>query len=274
MKSLFDQTMYKDKWLLLIGIPLITLLMQHIGLSWTTIKSWVQHEAYFPTLLYNLLGVAVIFLASKWLFLQLDRRLPYRPHFRKRFFIQLGLLLLLVLTIGELHSYLYIYFWNNGEGWESRYITDLPFTILLTLLLNFVYIGFFLHYESRQEPKALPSEMEKSESLEVSLGSKNILLEQEEIALLFSQNKLTLVLTLQGKRFVYNDSLKQATQHLNAAHFFQANRQVVVNRTVVKGYTRLPSRKLELLLEPASLLDDPVRVSKAKSPRFLDWLSA
>ncbi len=232
MSSLFDQNIYKDKWLLILGIPLLTFLTQHIGLSVGTSKALIRDPDYLPIFLYNLLGIVLIFLANKCLILQLDHRLPYRPHFRKRLWIQLGLGLLLTMIIGELHSYFYIRFLNEGISWSSRYITDLPFTIVLTVLVHLIYIGYYLRSSSRKlsEPG--------------------------------------------GKRFITAHTLKQAYELMGPADFFPANRQIIINRTLVKGYRKLSNRKLELILEIPDLFTSPIYVSKEKTPHFLQWLSA
>lgn len=280
MSSLFDQNIYKDKWLLILGIPLLTFLTQHIGLSVGTSKALIRDPDYLPIFLYNLLGIVLIFLANKCLILRLDHRLPYRPHFRKRLWIQLGLGLLLTLIIGELHSYFYIRFLNEGISWSSRYITDLPFTILLTVLVHFIYIGYYLRSSSRKAiepgvPSPSPTEKETDSSpLMVSVGNKNIRLRTEEIALLASQNRITQVFTLDGKRFITAHTLKQAYELMGPADFFPANRQIIINRTLVKGYRRLSNRKLELILETPDLFTSPIYVSKEKTPHFLQWLSA
>lgn len=272
LKKIFRQEVYQDKWLLIIGIPLLTLFVQHIGLSWRTTQEWIQDEAYLPVLFYNLIGIAIIFLLNKVLILWLDKVFPYRPRFKKRVVLQLLLSLGLTTAIGELHSYIYVSQLNGGISWDSRYSTDLPFAIVLTVLFNLIYIGLYLHYESKQqeEVSAAPAQ---SVRLEVSAGSKNLLLESAEIALIFSQNKITQVLCLGGKRYYMNRSLKQVYQLLDTATFFQANRQVIIHRQLIKGYQKLPNRKLELLLHAPDIFSTPIYISKEKTPHFLQWLS-
>lgn len=280
MRSLFQQNIYKDKWLLLVGIPLLTFLTQHIGLSIETSKALIREPDYFSIFLYNLLGILLIFMLNKWLILWLDHRLPYRPQFRKRLLVQLGLGLLVTMIIGELHSYIYVKFLNEGISWSSRYITDLPFTVLLTILIHLIYIGFYLQHTSSKATEATPAAPPPTDQpihkshFKVSIGNKNMLLGTDEIALLVSQNKITQALTLDGKRFITTYSLKQAYEMIDPAGFFQANRQIIINRILVKGYRRLPNRKLELILENPDLFPDPIFISKEKTPHFLDWLSA
>lgn len=273
LQKIFRQEVYKDKWLLIIGIPLLTLFVQHIGLSWETTQEWVKDRAYFSVLLYNLIGIVIIFLANKTLILWLDQVFAYRPRFKKRVVIQLLFSLGLTMFIGELHSYVYISQLNEGISWDSRYSTDLPFAILLTVLFNLIYIGLYLYYESKQQPSD-PIAATQSAWLEVSTGSKNLLLDTDEVALIFSQNKITQVLCSAGKRYHINGSLKQVYQLLNTATFFQANRQVIIHRQLIKGYQKLPNRKLELLLHTPDIFSTPIYISKEKTPHFLKWLSA
>ena len=151
---------------------------------------------------------------------------------------------------------------------------------MLNYNFQLIYIGFYLQHTSSKADEATPvvppptdQPIHKSH-FKVSIGNKNMLLGTDEIALLVSQNKITQALTLDGKRFITTYSLKQAYEMIDPAGFFQANRQIIINRILVKGYRRLPNRKLELILENPDLFPDPIFISKEKTPHFLDWLSA
>ena len=84
--------------------------------------------------------------------------------------------------------------------------------------------------ETIEEPQMKP--------LEVETGNKKILILPAEIGLLFSKNKITRVQTLNGKRYIFNQPLKQTGEMLDNRDFFQANRQVIINRN---HYQRLPA---------------------------------
>ena len=276
LTNLFNQKIYRDKWLVLAGLPIVAIIQQHIGLSWETTKDWLIDPAYFPTLFYNLLGIALIFLMNKGLILWLDSNFPYRNHFGKRLLLQLLAGLVLTISIGELHSYAYIVFMNNGIAWDTQYSTDLPFAILLTILIHLIYTGFYLrnHPQQTSSDQYPDLSVDEEKQLEVGIGNKKMLIRPVEISLLFSQNKITRVLTKDGKRYIFSQSLKQAREELNPLVFFQANRKVILNKSIIKGYHRLPSRKLEIILEPDNLFEEPIYVSKEKSSVFLNWLSA
>lgn len=263
-------------------MPLLSVLVQHLGLSWEDSKAWFFKPGYFPTLGYNFLGIVVILLANKWLLYILDKRVPYRPKLRRRIVIQLALSLVLTTVIGELHTWIYVYFFNQGISWPLQYTTDFPFTILITLLLNFVYVGFFLQYEA-QTPGSMVSSEKRTENLPegipnsllaVKIGSKNFFLDPAEIVLLFSRDKITRVLTQEGKRYVFEKPLKEAIRHLDNYNFFQVNRQTILQRKSIRGYQKLTNRKLEIILHQNDIFPDPIYVSKEKSPQFLNWLSA
>ncbi|MEM8528538.1 MAG: LytTR family DNA-binding domain-containing protein [Bacteroidota bacterium] len=277
MDKLFRQEIYKDKWLLIVGIPVITLLIQHIGLSWETIQWYVKENFYLHNICFNFCTIFLAFIINRALIHQLDQKLPYRPKFKKRVIVQLSLSLGLIITITEILAYLYVKVWAEGEYWEGRFSTDFPVTIILIILLNLIYIGFYLQYESQRKPVKIIVEKETktelpTKSIEASIGNKKFLFQPEEIAFFSSKNKITQVYTLEGKRYLSNQSLKQVYQSLDSHQFFQANRQFIVNRTIIKGYQKLPNRKTELLLNSLASVDESILISKEKSPVFLKWL--
>ena len=118
--DLFSQTIYKDKYLLLIGVPLAVLLLQHVGLSWTDIqKSWSQ-AFYWYNLLFNLVTVVLAVLLHRALVIYSDRRLPYESNFGRRVCLQLLLSVVLLLLFAETMSYVYIRWLMNMDYWEGH----------------------------------------------------------------------------------------------------------------------------------------------------------
>jgi len=274
MKDLFQQEVYKDKWLLILGIPIITLLIQHIGLSWETIQSYIQESYYWHNLLFNFCMTFLALLINRALISWLDQKLPYRLLLKKRIVVQLLISLSLIIIVTETLAYLYVKVWAKADYWEGRFNTDMPLTIILIILINLIYIGFYLQYESKNKATKIAVREEEvlEKSFEVSLGNKKLLLKPNEAIFFSSKSKITQVHTLEGKRYLVNQSLKQVYNSLNDSHFFQANRQFIINRSIVKGYQKLPNRKIELILKPEVLIDESIHISKEKSPVFLKWL--
>ena len=195
MNSLFRQEIYKDKWLVIICIPLITFLIQHVGLSWAEIKEYTKENYYWNNLIFNATMVILSLTINRFIINHLDQHHSFRPNFRKRIILQIGISLITILSITEFLAYLYVKVWAKADYWEARFSTDFPLSIILIILLNLIYIGFFLNHESKIKSsnsfvpqQKMPTNQQKV--LEVQLGNKTFLLAQEKIALEFCQNFL------------------------------------------------------------------------------------
>ncbi|AKD04990.1 LytTR family DNA-binding domain-containing protein [Pontibacter korlensis] len=111
---------------------------------------------------------------------------------------------------------------------------------------------------------------QKRSSILVYQRDKIIPLPVAEIAISYVENQLTRVVCFDGKSYVVNHTLDELESML-APQFFRANRQYLVNHKAVKEASQYFGRKLHVALTIP--FQDEVIVSKAKSPKFLDWLA-
>ncbi|MBC8043870.1 MAG: response regulator transcription factor [Rhizobacter sp.] len=91
-----------------------------------------------------------------------------------------------------------------------------------------------------------------------------------DVAYFFSEYKLTSLVTLGGQTHVVPQTLEELETQLEPAHFFRANRQMVVGIKSIAGIDKLFSGKLKLRLTPTAKF--AVEVSREKAARFKAWL--
>ncbi|WP_158962525.1 LytR/AlgR family response regulator transcription factor [Myroides fluvii] len=98
-------------------------------------------------------------------------------------------------------------------------------------------------------------------------------IETSEIAYLFASGKHLFLHTFQDERFIYDDTLKDVIEKLDAKTFFKINRSFIVNIHAIKEVIRHTSQKIELVLNVQSDDQYPIFVSKAHISNLKDWLS-
>jgi two-component system response regulator LytT len=97
----------------------------------------------------------------------------------------------------------------------------------------------------------------------IPLKTENIAYFQFELGSVF-------LLTLEGKRYFLNQTLDEIEKSINPQIFFRANRQFIINRTVILTIENYFTRRL--LLKLSTPTSEDIIISKIKSPLFLKWI--
>ncbi|RMG72794.1 MAG: DNA-binding response regulator [Bacteroidetes bacterium] len=92
----------------------------------------------------------------------------------------------------------------------------------------------------------------------------------EEIAYFYSDRKLTLLVSREGRRFPVDYSLDRLSEMIDPRSFFRANRQFLVHVDAVQVIHPYFKGRLKLELDPP--IDEEVVVSSDKTPLFKEWL--
>jgi len=95
-------------------------------------------------------------------------------------------------------------------------------------------------------------------------------LETDQIALIYSVNKITFAKTFDGKEHILDLTLEKLERQLDPEHFFRVNRQAIIHsKSIVKIRTYFNGR-LKLITKPA--FDEDLIVSRDKARLLKDWL--
>ncbi len=95
-------------------------------------------------------------------------------------------------------------------------------------------------------------------------------LKLKEIGLMYIENEITQVLTIQGKTYYPNKKLEDL-EKISGEVFFRVNRQYLVNRNVIVDVSSFFSRKFSLNLSIP--FNNKIIVSRDRTPSFLEWLT-
>ena len=98
---------------------------------------------------------------------------------------------------------------------------------------------------------------------------KLIPLQVENIAFVFTENKIVKAYTFSGDFFILNYTLEELSDMLNPVFFFRANRQFLVSHKAIKDISLWFNSKLSVnLVQP---VPEKILISKARVPEFKAW---
>ena len=133
-------------------------------------------------------------------------------------------------------------------------------------------------YEGRSEPTTksdFTESLSASDDLRrmlVKVGPKIALVKLEDVAYFYSQNKITFLVTKEGRRYPLDKSLEYVENNLFDESFFRVNRQYIIHMDALNGMVSHTKGRVKLTLKPP--IEDDIVVSTERSPRFKKWLTA
>jgi two-component system response regulator LytT len=104
----------------------------------------------------------------------------------------------------------------------------------------------------------------------VRQGQRLIPVGAEEVAYIFSQNKISFIKTYDNRLLHIDYTLDELEQNLNPQQFHRANRQFIVSHKAVEKLHFYFNNKLKVTLRPA--IEEEVIVSREKAMAFRRWL--
>jgi len=104
----------------------------------------------------------------------------------------------------------------------------------------------------------------------VSKADSMIPIATEDIAYLYTEDKVVFLITRDNRRFMLNYSLDQLEKQLNPVTFFRVNRQFIVAMRSIHKIHNYFNYKLKIELTPVS--EQEVIVSRQKVAEFKEWL--
>jgi hypothetical protein len=272
--SEYTPPIYHDKWIRLIGIPVITAFGYYLTYNNIQFNGWFIYE-----LLSDAFKIYLIWQLVRWCVIALDKRFPWATNFGKRLFIQvpvtcglgiLGLSILVNLEYAFIRPYRLEHFWNF----------DLVIAFIFLLLVNAVYISlyFYQSYEQSQaEKKALAEQLEirpgpVQEYVVVRHGKREVVVPYAEILCFYSEAKETYLVTSQHKSYLLETSLDRLEEQLPEPLFLRANRKFIITPDLVDSFAPEAYGKLAVHLKPLPKLPAIIIISRDKAPVFRRWL--
>ena len=106
----------------------------------------------------------------------------------------------------------------------------------------------------------------------VRKGIENIPLLTQDIAIIYTENKLVYVIDKEGKKYIADKHLGELEHELDNTIFFRVNRQYIINIGFVKSYKAYEKVKLQVDLTMPELHHHIV-ISQEMAPCFRKWIS-
>jgi two-component system, LytTR family, response regulator LytT len=104
----------------------------------------------------------------------------------------------------------------------------------------------------------------------VRLGQKIIALPSDKIAYFFSENKLTYIVSKDGKKYPLDQPLDELIDLLDPRIFFRINRQYIVTFEAIAEMHPYFKGRIKLMLTPKT--EDEVVISSERTPEFKKWI--
>lgn len=104
----------------------------------------------------------------------------------------------------------------------------------------------------------------------VKLANQLKYIKANEIAYCFSEDSLLNIVTLDGKKYLYDHSVDQIYAKLNRNNFYRINRKIIVNIDAIDKIHKYSNSRLKIELIPS--YNGEVIVSRDRVSEFKEWL--
>ena len=105
----------------------------------------------------------------------------------------------------------------------------------------------------------------------IRLGQKLKVIEYEEAAYFYTENKITFLVDFKGKRYPLDYSLDSLDKLLDENRFFRINRQIIIQINSIDEMIAYSKSRVKIKLNPPTEFD--TIVSTERSPVFKKWLT-
>ena len=104
----------------------------------------------------------------------------------------------------------------------------------------------------------------------LTIQDKFIVVPITDVAYFYSENKITYLVTKQGKKHVVDFTLDDLDEQLDPNEYFRANRQVIISHNSLENINSFFNGKLKITILPK--LDKEILISRDKAKVFKEWL--
>lgn len=283
---------YQDKWLRIIGYPLLGFILRHFG-EYESIGLLMKQPLYYGDLIWNTLIVALSWEANRRLIKYLDNQYSWITQRFQRFIVQVfGSLLITVPLVASM-----IYIWNEliierPNNFDTGYLLvyDFPLTLVFTAIVHMIYTGMYFQQYFSYTIEGLNSRVRELETsvagvkssadlikpsgyrdlLIVNYGTSSVPVQTNDIAYIYKQNEVSFIKTTDGKEYTSSASLETLEELLDPGSFFRLNRQMIGHIKAIRQFKSDASGKLVLEIQPP--FSEEVTVSKKKAAEFKTWI--
>lgn len=105
----------------------------------------------------------------------------------------------------------------------------------------------------------------------VKRGVEHFPLMIDDVALFYTENRITFVYTKAGTKFIADDILTSFENKLDRERFYRVNRQCIINIDFIKSFRTID--KVKISIEMAMpYIKEPIIVSQEGASKFRQWV--
>lgn len=280
--SKVQQSLISDRWLFYVACPISALFVVHVG-NENSLIQLLRLPSYYSDLLVALLCSYAIGWYLKKVFVSGHLRFGWPTALRKWIIWQLVNGIVLPLLFIALVEIIYLTTCLDISLKDSSLIyLELPVAGAALSVINLVFILLYYreHYQSLLQLKAGQAETIINKviptiyktSFLVYSGNTALNIPVAEIAYFVIYNKITFLVTQDGHKYMYSESLENVMATIDPHLFFQLSRQMIANRKAIEGFTITETRKLSITVVPEA--SHELFVAKARASQFIKWLQS
>ena len=202
----------------------------------------------------------------------LDRKLPYAPNPIKRISIQLVLTTVAALSLIIIATESINAAAKDTPVPASFYRFDIFIFVIWSLVINGIYVGLHYYVQFREsENLRLHEKQVRQEGFMVKKGKQHLNVLFADIAGIYIEGDYAMLITIEGKKHVLDESLDAVEKQLPLELFFRLSRKYIMSRNMISGFERAEHSKLNILLAESPHFPRIITMSRLKAPAFKAW---
>lgn len=271
LKFSYLTRLFRWNWISIVLLGLSSNLLINIILDYKYQRSLVSFslEEYINAVIASIILLGGTRLLTK----KLDAKIPWSKGVSRRLLTQLVLHFLFIVTTLNVLVISTTYFVYGGfyEFGDLMVINVSVVSLVFFFTLIDTGICFFNNWKkSSNQPETVSINHQKP--IQISLGKSHHLVGQENIDCAIGQSGLVVLVTKEGRRLPYSQSLDTLMTKLDSDRFFRANRQTILNHGVVSSLKPIDYGKIEVNLAVGNGHPDSIIVSRTRAAEFRRWL--
>lgn len=266
-ETLNKQVRYNDIPFFIAAIPFINALNYYLTYNNISFNGYT-----LLTFIIDTIDGYLAWWALRSVVVYLDKKMPYAANPLKRILLQLfftsvaGLSVIILLT--ELANRIV----KDTPVPAGFYRYDIFIFLIWFFVLNGIYVGLHYYHAMKQMEKLrLEDKRIRTEGFPVKDGRQSFIAVFDTITGFFTDGDYTALVLEETKKYLLDRSLNQIEPSLPGELFFRLNRQIIIHRNAVKGFTKIENGKLNIILSPSIHFPEQVQVSRTKAPAFKNW---
>lgn len=135
---------------------------------------------------------------------------------------------------------------------------------------NTLKIHFMNSQEKLADYQSIKNNLPRSRIV-VKKGIEFVSIPLDEAAYFFTDQKVSFLVTKEGRKYLVNKTLKELEEELDARKFYRANRKYIIHINSIKSYRA--SETVKILVELTMPVPENIVISQESAIDFRKWIS-